>query len=96
VHDTSVPNTKTSKSQAIAKATSPITNPQNGNAQPKSPLVKPLGQQLDKAKDNLQATKSVIANQRKTKNSRIWLLAGTGVIVILLIAGIVVAMMANR
>jgi len=96
VHDNSVPNAKTSKSQAIAKATSPITNPQKGNVQPKSPLVKPLGQPLDKAKSNQEAVKSANATPQEKKKPGIWMLAGAGVIVILLIAGIVVAMLANR
>ncbi|MFY8201940.1 MAG: serine/threonine protein kinase, partial [Pirellula staleyi] len=96
VHDTNVPNVKKSKSEAIAKATSPLTNPQKGTVQPKSPLVKPIVQPPDKATNNPQAAKSANSVQRKAKNPRIWMLVGAGVIVILLVAGIFVAMMANR
>jgi len=42
VHDTSAPNAKKSKSHAIAKATSSISNPQNSNSGGSSPLLKPI------------------------------------------------------
>ena len=58
VHDTNAPNAKKSKSQAIAKATSSISEPQNSNSGGSSPLLKPF--------EKPTATKQTTANMQPT------------------------------
>ncbi len=92
VHDTNAPNAKKSKSNAIAKATSPISTPQKANAGGSSPLLKPI------EKSTIAKTKATPSapHQGKKSSSNFPLLIGVGIVTIVLFAGILFAVLANR
>ena len=95
VHDSNKPNSKKSKSQAIAKATSPISNAPKGNAGGSSPLLKPI----EKGKASGQPAKLADPRPSKAnpkKKSNILLFVGVGVVTLVLFAGILFAVFATR
>ena len=106
VHDSNAPNAKKSKSQAIAKATSPITTPQKTGPGGSSPLLKPI----EKGPNAKPSPKPNVSPQAKPipvntipakpiprkQKSNIGILIGVGVLTLILFAGIVVAVLANR
>ncbi len=95
VHDSNKPNAKKSKSQAIAKATSPISNAPKGNAGGSSPLLKPI----EKGKTAGQPNKQADARSSKAypkQKSNVLLFVGVGVVTLVLFAGILFAVFATR
>ena len=94
VHDTSIPNAKKSKSQAIAKANSPNTNAKNGGSGQQSPLVKPLENSASQTPTIKSA--SLKERQEQEKKSNLIILGGALLITILLCAVIVLAILASR
>ena len=106
VHDSNAPNAKKSKSQAIEKATSPITTPQKTGPGGSSPLLKPI----EKGPNAKPSPKPNVSPQAKPipvntipakpiprkQKSNIGILIGVGVLTLILFAGIVVAVLANR
>ena len=116
VRDSNEPNAKKSKSQAIAKATSPITHPQKTSPGGSSPLLKPIekgtnSKQSPKSSAPTQATpipttpiptkpipaKPILAKPILAKRkSNVGILIGAGVLTLILFAGIVVVVLANR
>ncbi len=95
VHDSNKPNAQKSKSQAIAKATSPISNTSKGNAGGSSPLLKPI----EKGKAAGQPAKQVEARSSKAnpnQKSNVLLFVGVGVVTLVLFAGILFAVFATR
>ncbi len=96
VHDTNAPNAKKSKSNAIAKATSPISTPQKSNAGGSSPLLKPI-EKPSTPKSNSRSSVSAPASLTSTKSSSNFpILIGAGIVTILLFVGILFAVLANR
>jgi serine/threonine-protein kinase len=95
VHDSNKPNAQKSKSQAIAKATSPISNTPKGNAGGSSPLLKPI----ENGKTAGQPAKQVEARPSKAnpkQKSNVLLFVGVGVVTLVLFAGILFAVFATR
>ena len=96
VHDNNAPNASKSKSNAIAKATSPISSPQKKNAGGSSPLLKPI----DKAVSAKPSPKPNVAPATKAASakpkSNLPLLIGAGVLTVILFAGILYLVLANR
>ena len=99
--DSNAPNAKKSKSQAIAKATSPISTPQKTGPGGSSPLLKPI----DKGTISKPTPKPNVAPQTKSnsakplpprKKSNIGILIGVGVLTLILFAVIVAAVIATR
>ena len=91
IHDTNAPNSSKSKSHAIAKATSPMGIPRDKNGT-SSPLVKPI----EISKPMVAASPSRKKAAIKKVDSNVYLLVGTGVVVVLLFIGIMIAVLANR
>ena len=102
VHDTNSPNAKKSKSQAIAKATSSISNPQKSNSGGSSPLLKPIDKPTatkQQVASKQPARSAVIPQANSTKadpNSNVSLLIGVAVVTLVLFAGILFAVFAIR
>ena len=96
VHDTNAPNASKSKSNAIAKATSPISTPQKGLPGGSSPLLKPI----EKTTLAKQTTKPGVAQKTNLAGakpkSNVPLLIGAGVLTVILFAAILYAVLANR
>jgi len=90
VHDTNAPNASKSKSQAIAKATSPISDSYQGQSQ--SPLVKPL----EKPKPSPLPIRPANKTPKVNTHSNVFLLAGAAVVVLILFVGVLIAILANR
>jgi hypothetical protein len=95
VHDSNKPNAKKSKSQAIAKATSPISNLPSNKAGSSSPLLKPI----EKGKTAPQPANQ--SNARPTKSmakqkSNVLLFVGVGVVTLVLFVGVLFAVLASR
>jgi len=94
VHDTNSPNARKSKSNAIAKATSPISTPQKSNASGSSPLLKPIGKSPTKKPMTNASSPAKTASGKSSSN--VPLLVGAGVLTIILFAVILFAILANR
>jgi len=95
VHDSNKPNAKKSKSQAIAKATSPMSNSPKSKAGGSSPLLKPI----EKGKSTTQPVKQADARSSKAKpkqKSNVLLFVGVGVVTLFLFVGILFAVFATR
>ncbi len=96
VHDSNAPNVKKSKSQAIAKATSPISSPPRSNAGGSSPLLKTI----EKPAAAKQPGRGGLPPQAKTINTKqknnVILLVGVGVVTIVLFGVILFVVLANR
>ena len=96
VHDSNSPNASKSKSNAIAKATSPMSSRPKANAGGSSPLLKPI-EKAPAAKPNPKSAAASVAKVPSTKpKSNIPLLLGAGVLTLVLFAGILYAVLANR
>ncbi|MEQ1826874.1 MAG: serine/threonine-protein kinase [Pirellula sp.] len=99
VHDTSAPNPKKSKSQAIAKAGSSLSS-SGKPSQPQTPLVKPLVKPLDRTKSSAPTAKPIGAKgktePKSNKNTNTLILAGAAVVVVVLFVGILIAILATR
>ena len=96
VHDTSAPNTKKSKSQAIAKATSPISSPAKSNAGSSSPLLKTIEKPIA-AKQPGKPGKSSLSPPAKAKSkNNVFLLVGVGIVTLVLFLAILFVVFANR
>jgi serine/threonine-protein kinase len=88
VHDSSLPNAKKSKSQAIAKANSPISGSTNAQPAGKSPLVKPIEKAPQKA-----ATTPKTASKTSSNSA---VLIGVAIVTLLILTGILIAIFATR
>jgi eukaryotic-like serine/threonine-protein kinase len=95
VRDNNKPNAAKSKSNAISKATSPITNPQQSSSGGSSPLLKPINKSGNPATASKpsnatsSAPKPTLAARKKSNT--IALLIGVGVVTLLLFAVILYA-----
>ena len=96
VHDSNAPNAKKSKSQAIAKATSPISNSQKGNSGGSSPLLKPIDQSAAKKTPAVLATNAQRKSSIAKPNSKFALIVGIGVLTVVLTACILFFVFTNR
>jgi hypothetical protein len=93
VHDTNAPNAKKSKSQAIAKATSPISSPPKSNAGGSSPLLKTI----EKPTASKPAGKPSLSPQSKAKSkNNVFLLVGVGVVTLVLFSVVLFVVFSNR
>jgi len=90
VRDTSKPNAQKSKSQAIAKANSPMSGPQKTSGSG-SPLVKPM-EKPNSATGSSLASKTALPKNKSNTAVIITVIA----IVLILGAGIIAAIIANR
>lgn len=90
VQDTSKPNAQKSKSQAIAKANSPMSGPQKTSGSG-SPLVKPM-EKPNSATGSSLASKTALPKNKSNTAVIITVIA----IVLILGAGIIAAIIANR
>ena len=90
VRDTTKPNAQKSKSQAIAKANSPMSGPQKASGS-ESPLVKPM-EKLKLATGPSSASKTAVPKNKSNTAVIITVIA----IVLILGVGIIAAIIANR
>lgn len=90
VRDTTKPNAQKSKSQAIAKANSPMSGPQKASGS-ESPLVKPM-EKLKLANGPSSASKTAVPKNKSNTAVIITVIA----IVLILGVGIIAAIIANR
>jgi serine/threonine protein kinase len=90
VRDTTKPNAQKSKSQAIAKANSPMSGPQKASGS-ESPLVKPM-EKLKLATGPSNASKTAVPKNKSNTAVVITVIA----IVLILGVGIIAAIIANR
>ena len=99
VHDTNAPNTKKSKSQAIAKATSPISSPSKSNAGSSSPLLKTIDKKTTVRQPVVPGKPGLSAPAKTSKSEKknnVALMAGVGVVTIVLFAVVLFFVFANR
>ena len=96
VHDSNAPNAKKSKSQAIAKATSPISSSQKGNSGGSSPLLKPIDQSAAKKTPAVLAMNAQRKSSIAKPNFKFALIVGIGVLTVVLTACILFVVFMNR